>query len=104
MQRDVSAGRLNVLARQLAGVGLGDAAVPLARQDTAAEEARPAPGGGRGTLTVVDNRTGKKYTVSRPWRHTDAAGARPCMRAHGLAARKRHTAVPQTFPQPLGQF
>ena len=28
-----------------------------------AGEQRPAPGGGPGTLTVVDNRTGKKYEL-----------------------------------------
>lgn len=28
-------------------------------------DVRPAPGGGKGTLTIVDNRTGKKYTVRR---------------------------------------
>ena len=49
--------RLAVLARQLTS------ADELKRNDTLAEETRPAPGGGRGTLTVLDNRTGKKYTV-----------------------------------------
>lgn len=50
--------RLSVLSRQLGAV--------VERQDAKAEDdesVRPAPGGGRGTLTVVDNRTGKKYTV-----------------------------------------
>lgn len=33
-------------------------------QDTKATSSeRPAPGGGPGTLTIVDNRTGKKYDV-----------------------------------------
>lgn len=49
--------RLAVLSRQLGAIEL------LTREDTAGEEARPAPGGGRGTLTVLDNRTGKKYTI-----------------------------------------
>lgn len=38
----------------------------LERQETAAageSDVRPAPGGGPGTITVLDNRTGKKYTV-----------------------------------------
>lgn len=50
--------RLSVLSRQLADSS-------IARQGTKAddESVRPAPGGGRGTLTVIDNRTGKKYTV-----------------------------------------
>lgn len=34
----------------------------IARQLCASDE-RPAPGGGQGTLTVLDNRSGKKYTV-----------------------------------------
>lgn len=59
----LAAGRLAVLSRQLAGMQPEDA---VARNDTSAEEEqRPAPGGGRGTLTVVDNRTGKKYTVCK---------------------------------------
>jgi hypothetical protein len=48
-------------------LGVGEEAPCLARQDTAVvadESVRPAPGGGKGTLTVLDNRTGKKYTVS----------------------------------------
>jgi citrate synthase len=56
--------RLSVLSYHL---GAGEEASCLARQDTAAaadESVRPAPGGGKGTLTVLDNRTGKKYTVS----------------------------------------
>jgi citrate synthase len=56
--------RLSVLSHHL---GAGEDAPCLARQDTAAaadESVRPAPGGGKGTLTVLDNRTGKKYTVS----------------------------------------
>ncbi len=28
---------------------------------------RPTPGGGAGTLTVVDNRTGKKYEIKVTW-------------------------------------
>lgn len=56
-----AAGRLAVFSRQLAGPLEGEA---VTRNGTSAEEEqRPAPGGGRGTLTVVDNRTGKKYTV-----------------------------------------
>jgi citrate synthase len=30
---------------------------------TAASTARPVPGGGPGTLTLVDSRTGKRYDV-----------------------------------------
>jgi citrate synthase len=56
--------RLSVLSHHL---GAAEEAPCLARQDTAAaadDSVRPAPGGGKGTLTVLDNRTGKKYTVS----------------------------------------
>ncbi|GIL77213.1 hypothetical protein Vretimale_3108 [Volvox reticuliferus] len=56
-----AAGRLAVLSRQLLGPPADET---VSRNDTSAEEEqRPAPGGGRGTLTVVDNRTGKKYTL-----------------------------------------
>lgn len=41
--------RLSVISRQLT----------LSTED----ETRPAPGGGRGTLTVLDTRSGKKYTL-----------------------------------------
>lgn len=50
--------RLEVLSRQLTSA--------VERSETAADEQRPLPAGGKGTLTVVDNRTGKKYTV-REW-------------------------------------
>lgn len=64
-----AAGRMAVLSRQLtSSATISDqeecSQVVLERQGTsAAVEERPAPGGGRGTLTVVDNRTGKKYTI-----------------------------------------
>ncbi|KAG1671004.1 hypothetical protein FOA52_014246 [Chlamydomonas sp. UWO 241] len=57
-----AASRLSVLSRQVTSGGV----VGVERCDTSAEiaeETRPAPGGGRGTLTVLDNRTGKKYTL-----------------------------------------
>eukprot|EP00798_Chlamydomonas_sp_ICE-L_P027593 gene27593-7229_t len=51
--------RIHVLSRQLLPVG-----PQLEREETKASgEVRPAPGGGRGTLSVVDNRTGKNYTL-----------------------------------------
>jgi citrate synthase len=62
-----AASRLEVLSRQLGSIAIQEQACSsndVARNSTAAEEeVRPAPGGGRGTLTVVDNRSGKKYTV-----------------------------------------
>lgn len=58
----LAAARLEVLSRQLTSATLNEGTV--ARKETdSAEEQRPAPGGGRGTLTVLDNRSGKKYTV-----------------------------------------
>lgn len=42
----------------LPGGFLGIEAAP-----TSASSGRPAPGGGPGTLTITDNRTGKKYDV-----------------------------------------
>jgi len=55
-------GRLSVLSQHLSA---DSESGTLQRQETRADEdVRPAPGGGPGTLTVLDNRTGKKYTVS----------------------------------------
>lgn len=64
-----AAQRLAVLSRHLEAVSArsdGELSV-ISRANTKAEdeEARAAPGGGRGTLTVLDNRTGKKYTVGQ---------------------------------------
>jgi len=65
--------RLQVLAQQV-----------LAMQETAAttsavgdDSVRPAPGGGKGTLTIVDNRTGKKYTVRMDERREQSGGGVP---------------------------
>jgi hypothetical protein len=57
--------RLAVLSKQL--VEADPAQAVITRVDTKAEdeESRPAPAGGRGTLTVLDNRSGKKYTVRK---------------------------------------
>eukprot|EP00879_Flechtneria_rotunda_P031889 GHRR01034952.1.p1 GENE.GHRR01034952.1~~GHRR01034952.1.p1 ORF type:complete len:104 (-),score=10.46 GHRR01034952.1:476-787(-) len=56
-------GRLSVLSRHLSSSDIE--ASDIQRQHTKAdEEVRPAPGGGHGTLTIIDHRTGKKYTVS----------------------------------------
>lgn len=55
-RNNMMSSRLDVLSRQMCGMQLS----PTAGE----EEQRPAPAGGRGTLTVVDNRTGKKYTVN----------------------------------------
>jgi hypothetical protein len=55
--------RISVLARQLGGTSLEEGG-DLSRQPTRGnDDVRPAPGGGKGTLTILDNRTGKKYTV-----------------------------------------
>jgi citrate synthase len=65
VEQSVAASRLAILSRQLAGQRLDEPGCSLSRNPTDGDdESRPAPGGGRGTLTVVDNRTGKKYTVS----------------------------------------
>ncbi len=56
--------RLEILSRHLTACGEREA--PIARNDTDGKESetRPAPGGGRGTLNVLDSRSGKKYTAS----------------------------------------
>jgi hypothetical protein len=58
--------RLNILSRHLTSAPASPSTPQLERAGTRAEEVqqRPAPGGGKGTLTVVDNRSGKRYTVS----------------------------------------
>ena len=66
MPQSVAASRLANLRRQL-GAGELDLteASSLQRGDTRAEvqRERPAPGGGPGSLSVTDNRTGKKYEL-----------------------------------------
>lgn len=55
--------RLSLLSRHIVGPE-EQPGYDLQRQNTKADdEVRPAPGGGKGTLTVIDHRTGKKYTV-----------------------------------------
>eukprot|EP00884_Botryococcus_braunii_P005517 jgi/Botrbrau1/14967/Bobra.0018s0069.1 len=54
--------RLELLRRHFAASGL-EAVNGLVEEHTSAAGARPAPGGGPGTLTILDNRTGKKYDV-----------------------------------------
>eukprot|EP00199_Chlamydomonas_sp_CCMP681_P000765 CAMPEP_0119106864 /NCGR_PEP_ID=MMETSP1180-20130426/6568_1 /TAXON_ID=3052 ORGANISM="Chlamydomonas cf sp, Strain CCMP681" /NCGR_SAMPLE_ID=MMETSP1180 /ASSEMBLY_ACC=CAM_ASM_000741 /LENGTH=503 /DNA_ID=CAMNT_0007092261 /DNA_START=121 /DNA_END=1632 /DNA_ORIENTATION=+ len=54
----VAGSRLDVISRQLEQQHL--VMVPTSATD---DDVRPAPGGGRGTLTVLDNRTGKRYTI-----------------------------------------
>ncbi len=64
MSQDVAASRLATLRRQLETSDLSTNE-SLERQVTKAEveRERPAPGGGPGSLSVVDNRTGKKYEL-----------------------------------------
>lgn len=58
-----AASRLQVLARHLDHDDEA-ASCDIRRQETKqGEDVRPAPGGGKGTLTVLDNRTGRKYTL-----------------------------------------
>ena len=74
-------GRLSVLSQHLAA---DSEQGTLQRQETRADEdVRPAPGGGPGTLTVLDNRTGKKYTVrlaSKPMRLSKSAAVMSMVR------------------------
>lgn len=59
-----AAGRLAVLSAHLGVAAAEDAQWGIEQQHTRAEtEQRPVPAGGKGTLSVIDNRTGKKYTV-----------------------------------------
>jgi len=61
--------RLEILSRQLTAAADSvylQEPQQLVRSGARANEGayiRPAPGGGKGTLTVVDNRSGKRYTV-----------------------------------------
>ncbi|KAK9841538.1 hypothetical protein WJX74_007460 [Apatococcus lobatus] len=66
MSQQVAASRIAALRKQLEANDLSPVETEgLDRQDTKAqvERERPAPGGGSGTLSVVDNRTGKKYEI-----------------------------------------
>lgn len=65
-QSKPSMSRIEVLSRQFASMPLDSTSLDAnpASARVVPDEERPAPGGGRGTLTVVDNRTGKQYTVS----------------------------------------
>lgn len=66
MSQQVAASRLAALRRQLEVNDLSLVeARSLEREDTRAqvETERPAPGGGPGSLSVLDNRTGKKYEL-----------------------------------------
>ncbi len=92
---NLAAGRLAVLSRQLANNPAAE------RNDTAAEEeTRPAPGGGRGTLTVVDNRTGKKYTVRIAWDPRAGMGGDTCCADPLVHSDNRHAAAAES-PRPL---
>lgn len=63
MASNNAATRISVLAKQLGSMSF-DEDSDLSRQPTRAnDDVRPAPGGGKGTLTILDNRTGKRYTV-----------------------------------------
>lgn len=60
-----AAARLAALQRHLGGVTITEQNTLLTNPTAATQDAvRPAPGGGPGTLTVVDNRTGKKYELA----------------------------------------
>ena len=66
MSQQVAASRLATLRKQLEVTDLSPVKDEgLNRQDTRGEveRERPAPGGGSGSLSVVDNRTGKKYEI-----------------------------------------
>lgn len=85
-------GRLSVLSQHLAGAE----ELQLQRQETRAagdEDVRPAPGGGPGTLTVLDNRTGKKYTVRvAAWAPAASRyGDNSLARSAAAAAKRRRT-------------
>jgi hypothetical protein len=82
-----AASRLQVLAQQLAAAPTSAAEAHHQQQD---DSVRPAPGGGKGTLTIVDNRTGKKYTVRRAGWMDEAPGR---------GARQTRTRQPPPFPR-----
>lgn len=67
MQNSAAADRIATLQRHLQAHRIESGAEQCIEiQSTKADinpKERPAPGGGPGTLTVVDNRTGKKYDI-----------------------------------------
>jgi hypothetical protein len=91
--------RLLVLSKQLSGAPPGKASrLILQAQPTrgAEDEVRPAPGGGKGTLTVLDNRTGKKYTVRAVCSRVAARGGARASKTQTVSSqgwRERDTVV-----------
>ncbi len=66
MSQQIAASRIAALRKHLQANDLSPVETEgLDRQVTKAqvERERPAPGGGPGSLSVVDNRTGKKYEI-----------------------------------------
>ena len=67
MQTSAAADRIAALQRHLQAHRLeSDSENSIEAQYTKADDSpkeRPAPGGGPGSLSVVDNRTGKKYEI-----------------------------------------
>ena len=67
MQSSAAAVRIAALQRHLQAHRIENGAEQCVElQDTKAEsdpKERPAPGGGPGSLSIVDNRTGKKYEI-----------------------------------------
>ncbi len=67
MQTSAAADRIATLQRHLQSHQISfEAQTSVEPQVTKAEsdpKERPAPGGGPGTLSVTDNRTGKKYEI-----------------------------------------
>ena len=67
MQSSAAADRIAALQRHLQSHQVeSDVESSIEAQNTKADanpKERPAPGGGPGTLSVVDNRTGKKYEI-----------------------------------------
>lgn len=55
--------RIATLQRHLAGASLHDESHELEAHQTSAE-LRAAPGGGPGTLSITDSRTGRRYDIT----------------------------------------
>lgn len=70
MEKASAANRLATLQRHLRVVTLNDESFDVDPANirpnctsVAPEAIRPAPGGGKGVLTAIDSRTGKKYEI-----------------------------------------
>ncbi|CAL8464767.1 g4302 [Coccomyxa elongata] len=84
MSQASAQGRLAALQRHLGALSFAnDSGIEVVDTKAVSGEKRPAPGGGPGSLTVIDNRTGKKYEIKIDEYGTIAANSLKQIKAGG---------------------